>query len=58
MVGINYDFNKIPAGFVSVRTGVWTSWRTNFTYPGMGRVMLEDVTLYEAKKHKGPYRGR
>ncbi|MCD8083309.1 MAG: MMPL family transporter [Clostridiales bacterium] len=51
LVRVNYDLtNYIPADApFSVGLAVMES---EFGYPGTGRVMLEDVTLYEAKQYK------
>ena len=51
MVGINYDLTKyLPDSSPSAQA--LDIMEDEFTYPGMGRVMLEDVTLYEAKNIK------
>ena len=51
MVGINYDLTKyLPDSSPSAQA--LNIMEDEFTYPGMGRVMLKDVTLYEAKNIK------
>ena len=51
MVGINYDLTKyLPDSSPSAQA--LDIMEDEFTYPGMGRVMLHDVTLYEAKNIK------
>ena len=51
MVGVNYDLTKyLPDSSPSAQA--LDIMEDEFTYPGMGRVMLEDVTLYEAKNIK------
>ena len=51
MVGVNYDLTKyLPDSSPSAQA--LDIMEKEFTYPGMGRVMLEDVTLYEAKSIK------
>lgn len=51
MVGINYDLTKyLPDSSPSAQA--LDIMEDEFTYPGMGRVMLKDVTLYEAKNIK------
>ena len=51
LVGVNYDLTKyLPDSSPSAQA--LDIMQEEFTYPGMGRVMLEDVTLYEAKNIK------
>ena len=51
MVGVNYDLTKyLPDDSPSAQA--LDIMEKEFTYPGMGRVLLEDVTLYEAKNIK------
>lgn len=51
MVGINYDLTKyLPDSSPSAQA--LDIMEDEFTYLGMGRVMLKDVTLYEAKNIK------
>lgn len=51
MVGVNYDLTKyLPDSSPSAQA--LDIMQNEFTYPGMGRVMLQDVTLYEAKNIK------
>ena len=51
MVGINYDLTKYLTDS-SPSAQALDIMEDEFTYPGMGRVMLKDVTLYEAKNIK------
>lgn len=44
--------DQVPSRLLPVRSRRSTSWRTSSPIPGMGRVMLHDVTLYEAKNIK------
>ena len=51
MVGVNYDLTKyLPDSTPSAQA--LDIMQQEFTYPGMGRVMLQDGTLYEAKNIK------
>ena len=51
MVGVNYDLTEyLPDSSPSAQA--LDIMEQEFTYPGMGRVMLQDVTLYEAKAIK------
>lgn len=51
MVGVNYDLTEyLPDDSPSAQA--LDIMEKEFTYPGMGRVLLEDVTLYEAKNIK------
>lgn len=51
IVGVNYDLTKyLPDSTPSAQA--LDIMKEEFTYPGMGRVMLKDVTLYEAKAIK------
>ena len=51
LVGINYDLTKyLPDSSPSAQA--LDIMEDEFTYPGTGRVMLENVTLYEAKNIK------
>lgn len=51
LVGVNYDLTKyLPDSAPSAQA--LDIMEQEFTYPGMGRVMLEDVTLREAKAIK------
>ena len=51
MVGVNYDLTEyLPDESPSAKA--LDIMEQEFTYPGIGRVMLEDVTLYEAKNIK------
>lgn len=50
-VGVNYDLTEyLPESAPS--TKALSIMEEEFTYPGMGRVMLRDVSLYEAKAIK------
>lgn len=51
MVGVNYDLTKYLPDETDAAKAL-DIMRDEFSYPGMGRVMLEDVTLYEAKSIK------
>lgn len=51
MVGVNYDLTKyLPDSSPSAQA--LDIMQEEFTYPGTGRVMLQNVTLYEAKSIK------
>lgn len=51
LVGVNYDLTVyLPDDSPSAQA--LDIMEDEFTYPGMGRVMLNDVTLYEAKSIK------
>lgn len=51
LVGVNYDLTKyLPDRTDSAKA--LDIMEQEFTYPGIGRVMLQDVTLYEAKNIK------
>ena len=51
LVGVNYDLTKyLPDDAPSAQA--LDIMEEEFTYPGIGRVMLQDVTLYEAKAIK------
>ncbi|HCT64126.1 MAG TPA: multidrug transporter [Lachnospiraceae bacterium] len=47
-VGVNYDLSKYLPEFAPTKQGLDVMER-EFGYPGMARVMVKDVTLYEAK---------
>ena len=48
LVGVNYDLTKyLPDDAPSAQA--LDIMEAEFTYPGMGRVMLKDVTIHEAK---------
>lgn len=51
MVGVNYDLTKYLPDSTPAAQAI-DILETDFTYPGMGRVMLKDVSLYEAKAIK------
>ena len=51
LVGVNYDLTKyLPDDAPSAEA--LDIMEKEFTYPGMGRVLLEDVSIYEAKAIK------
>jgi len=51
LVGVNYDLTKyLPESTESSKA--LSILKQEFTYPGTGRVMLENVSLYEAKALK------
>ncbi len=50
-VSINYDLTEYLPDTVPSRQGLDLMEKT-FGYPGTGRIMIEDVTLYEAKLYK------
>lgn len=50
-VNVNYDLTEYLPDTVPSRIGL-ELMREEFGYPGTGRLMLKDVTLYEAKQYK------
>lgn len=50
-VEVNYDLTKYLPDYVDSKAGL-NLMEEKFGYPGTARVMLEDVTLYEAKQYK------
>ncbi|MGE4549002.1 MAG: RND family transporter [Intestinibacillus sp.] len=50
-VGVNYDLTKYLPGSTDSAKAL-DIMKQEFTYPGMGRVMLQNVSLYEAKAIK------
>lgn len=50
-VNVNYDLTKYLPDDAPSNVGL-DVMREEFGYPGTGRVMLEDVSLYEAKQYK------
>lgn len=50
-VNINYDLTRYLPDTVQSKAGL-DLMEEKFGYPGTGRVMIEDVTLYEAKQYK------
>jgi len=48
-VGVNYDLSEYLPGTAPSRQAL-DVMEKEFGYPGMARIMLEDVTLYEAKR--------
>lgn len=51
LVGINYDLTKYLPNDVGSKIAI-NKMKDIFGYPGTGRLMLKDVTLYEAKDYK------
>lgn len=50
-VNINYDLTRYLPDTVQSKEGL-DLMEEKFGYPGTGRIMIEDVTLYEAKAYK------
>ncbi|MBP3240224.1 MAG: MMPL family transporter [Oribacterium sp.] len=50
-VSVNYDLTKYLPNDVDSKIAI-NKMREVFGYPGTGRLMLKDVTLYEAKQYK------
>lgn len=50
-VNINYDLTRYLPDTVQSKKGL-NLMEEKFGYPGTGRIMIEDVTLYEAKAYK------
>ncbi|MDO4962066.1 MAG: MMPL family transporter [Eubacteriales bacterium] len=50
-VGINYDLTVYLPDFATSKIAI-DKMTDTFGYPGTGRIMLKDVTLYEAKEYK------
>ncbi len=50
-VGVNYDLTSYLPDDVESKTAI-NKMREIFGYPGTGRLMLKDVTIYEAKQYK------
>ena len=50
-VEVNYDLTKYLPDTVDTKIAI-NKMRETFGYPGTGRLMLKDVTLYEAKQYK------
>lgn len=50
-VGVNYDLTEYLPDYAPSSQAI-DIMEQEFTYPGMARVMLNDVTLYEAKAYK------
>lgn len=50
-VGINYDLSKYLPDSTSSKQGI-NLMEDTFGYPGTARVMIKDVSLYEAKNYK------
>ncbi len=51
LVSVNYDLTKYLPNDVDSKIAI-NKMRDVFGYPGTGRLMLKDVTLYEAKQYK------
>lgn len=51
LVGVNYDLTKYLPNTVDSKIAI-NKMRDVFGYPGTGRLMIRDVTLYEAKEYK------
>ena len=51
VVGVNYDLSKYLPSDSPSKQGI-DLMKEEFEYPGSGQVMIEDVTLYEAKAYK------
>ena len=51
LVNVNYDLTKYLPDYVPSKAAI-NEMRDIFGYPGTGRLMLKDVTLYEAKSYK------
>lgn len=50
-VGVNYDLTSYLPDYVPSKVAI-NKMKEVFGYPGTGRLMLKDVTLYEAKQYK------
>lgn len=50
-VDVNYDLTEYLPDYVESKAGL-DLMEEKFGYPGTARVMIEDVTLYEAKQYK------
>ncbi len=50
-VGVNYDLTTYLPDFSDSKIAI-NKMRDTFGYPGTGRVMLKDVSIYEAKQYK------
>lgn len=50
-VEVNYDLTEYLPDYVASKAGL-NLMEEKFGYPGTARVMIEDVTLYEAKQYK------
>ena len=51
LVNVNYDLTKYLPSDVDSKIGI-DKMEEVFGYPGTGRLMLKDVTIYEAKQYK------
>ncbi len=52
MVRVNYDLTEYLPAWAPTRQGI-DAMEAEFGYPGTARVMMTDVTIYEAKLYKG-----
>lgn len=50
-VNVNYDLTEYLPSYVQSKAGL-DLMEKEFGYPGTARIMLEDVTIYEAKEYK------
>lgn len=50
-VGVNYDLTSYLPDYAPSKTAI-NKMKDTFGYPGTGRIMLKDVSLYEAKEYK------
>lgn len=50
-VGVNYDLTSYLPNTVGSKIAI-NKMEETFGYPGTGRLMLKDVTIYEAKQYK------
>lgn len=50
-VNVNYDLTKYVPSYTQSSQGL-DKMKEEFGYPGTARLMIEDVSLYEAKKYK------
>ena len=50
-VEVNYDLTEYLPDYVDSKAGL-NLMEEKFGYPGTARIMIEDVTLYEAKQYK------
>ncbi len=50
-VGVNYDLTSYLPEYAGSKVAI-DKMKENFGYPGTGRIMLENVSLYEAKQYK------
>ena len=50
-VGVNYDLTSYLPDYADSKKAI-NMMKDTFGYPGTGRIMLKDVSLYEAKQYK------